>query len=298
MFYIYPNSIWVLDLDFNFVHLNSACEQLISYNIEEFTSLSLSKIVHPKFLEMTMKLFNQSFYKKVESFESTLINRFGHSIGVNFTNIPIIVENEVIGIYSIINEITEFMQAERKETEVEQAYSENKFRSVFESSNDAIILTDYEMRIIAWNKAAELIFGYEEREVLGEPLEFMIPERFREGHRQGVERYRSTEEAKVIGKTVELFGLHREGHEFPLELTLNTWKDGTDMFFSAIIRDVTERQKAQELFLNSEKLSIAGQLAAGIAHEIRNPLTAIKGFIQLLQSQSKKINTLILSCLK
>lgn len=228
-----PNSIWVLDLDFNFVHLNSACEQLISYNIEEFTSLSLSKIVHPKFLEMTMKLFNQSFYKKVESFESTLINRFGHSIGVNFTNIPIIVENEVIGIYSIINEITEFMQAERKETEVEQAYSENKFRSVFESSNDAIILTDYEMRIIAWNKAAELIFGYEEREVLGEPLEFMIPERFREGHRQGVERYRSTEEAKVIGKTVELFGLHREGHEFPLELTLNTWKDGTDMFFSA-----------------------------------------------------------------
>ncbi|HZG57317.1 PAS domain S-box protein [Paenibacillus sp.] len=156
-------------------------------------------------------------------------------------------------------------------------------QSIFESASDAMILANQNTKIVAWNKGAEALFGYTEQEAVGQDMEILVPERLKETHRQAVERLRATGQTMAIGRMVELNGLRKDGTEFPAEISLNCWQTDGQYYWSAIIRDTTERKRTQELLLNSEKLSIAGQLAAGIAHEIRNPLTAIKGFHQLMQ---------------
>ena len=94
-----------------------------------------------------------------------------------------------------------------------------------------------------FRKAAELLFGYAE-EILDKPLTVLMPERFREAHAQGLKRFMSTGQSRVIGHVLELVGLRKDGQEFPIELSLATWKIGADPSFTAIIRDVTERKRA------------------------------------------------------
>jgi diguanylate cyclase len=131
-----------------------------------------------------------------------------------------------------------------KSTQLE--FIDNIYQSLIMTANDAIILSDSKGIIFAWNKAAETIFGYKEKEVIGQPLTFIIPNRYREAHQIGMNRYLSTNVPKVIGKTVELQGLKKSGEEFPIELSLSTLKKGEQVFFSGIIRDISERKESEK----------------------------------------------------
>jgi PAS domain S-box-containing protein len=124
--------------------------------------------------------------------------------------------------------------------------SEEHHRSVTDSATDAIITADAAGRICDWNPGAERIFGYLENEVRGQPLEMIMPPRYRDRHHGGMQRVLAGGEAHIIGKTVELEGLHRDGREFPLELSLSEWETSTGKFYTAIIRDITERKRAEE----------------------------------------------------
>ncbi|MCK4359104.1 MAG: PAS domain S-box protein [Candidatus Cloacimonetes bacterium] len=124
--------------------------------------------------------------------------------------------------------------------------SEERFRSVVETANDAIISIDSQRKIISWNKAAENIFGYSPDDAVGKPLTFIIPERFQKAFQKGVNRVVSTGKTKIIGKTVEFEGLRKDGSEFPIDLSVALWKTGENIFFTGIIRDITERKKSEE----------------------------------------------------
>jgi len=135
---------------------------------------------------------------------------------------------------------------ERKRSEEALRESEMRFRSVLQSALDAVIVADSRGHIMSWNKGAQRIFGYEEEEIVGLPLTTLMPERYREAHEQGLARLRATGETRVIGKLLELHGLRKDCSEFPLELSLALWKRGDETFFSGIIRDITERKRAEE----------------------------------------------------
>ncbi len=126
--------------------------------------------------------------------------------------------------------------------------SESRFRSVAESANDAIIAADSTGNILSWNRGAEVMFGYSEDEVRGQSLSFIMPERFRPMHDAGIKRVAEGGRAasKLIGSTVEVVGLRKDGREFPLELSLAMWETSEGRFFSGIIRDISERKKAEE----------------------------------------------------
>ncbi len=126
------------------------------------------------------------------------------------------------------------------------AQSEERFRAVAQSANDAIIAADSNGNITFWNQCACRMFGYHEDEALGRPLTIIIPERFREAHKAGLERMLRSGEAKLIGRTTELRGLHKSGEEIPVELSLAVWKVGNETCFSGILRDITERKHAEE----------------------------------------------------
>ncbi len=124
--------------------------------------------------------------------------------------------------------------------------SERKFRSVAQSANDAIISSNSTGNIVFWNIAAQKMFGYVEEEIIGQPLTILMPERYREVHKRSMERHSSSGESKVIGKTLELSGLRKDLSEFQMELSLATWNVGQDVFYTGIIRDISERKRVEE----------------------------------------------------
>jgi PAS domain S-box-containing protein len=126
--------------------------------------------------------------------------------------------------------------------------SEAEFRSVMESAIDAIISVDAEGRIRSWNSAASALFGFAESDILGELIEIIIPDRFRESHQIGIHRVSSGGPTHVIGSTVELAAIRSDGSEFPVELSLATWFLDDQRYYTGIIRDITERKQAEEKF--------------------------------------------------
>ena len=148
-----------------------------------------------------------------------------------------------------IQEVNNQLRAEldaRKRTEEALQQSEEGFRAVAETAADAIVFADKRGHITYCNPGAERIFGYAARDVIGSPLTLLMPQRFHDAHRQGLARFLTTGEARVIGRTVELVGRRKDGTEFPLELSLASWKAGGDTFFTGILRDITERKQTED----------------------------------------------------
>ncbi|WP_062377763.1 PAS domain S-box protein [Demequina pelophila] len=146
--------------------------------------------------------------------------------------------------------------------------SEAKFRSVMESAIDAIISADARGRIRSWNTAAAALFGYAEDQVIGQPLELIIPKDYRDLHRTGVDRVSGGGETHVIGTTVELSGLRADGMEFPVELSLATWFLDDDRYYTGIIRDISERKQAEEKFRSVTESAIDAIISADHSGEI------------------------------
>ena len=146
---------------------------------------------------------------------------------------------------SSVNEKLQQDIIERKRAEEMLRESEERFRSVMESSVDAVVAADSHGDIILWNKAAQLIFGYAPEEVLGKSLSMLIPERLRDAHHKGLTRNRLTGESHLIGKTHEWQGLRKDNREFPVELSLGRWETEGGIFYSGIIRDITERKRTE-----------------------------------------------------
>ncbi|VVB85636.1 Chemotaxis protein CheY [uncultured archaeon] len=121
--------------------------------------------------------------------------------------------------------------------------SEMKFRSVIQVARDAIISSDSNGKIISWNKGAETIFGYLENEVLGKHVTILMPEQYREIHLSAFEGFRSTGRSVNERKTHESLGLRKDGSEFPVEISLTTWKIDEGTFYTCVLRDITERKK-------------------------------------------------------
>jgi PAS domain S-box-containing protein len=130
---------------------------------------------------------------------------------------------------------------ERKRIEGELRTSEERFRSVVQTANDAIISGDNEGNIVFWNPTAEALFGYAPEEVIGKPLTFIMSQQFREMHES------------TMGKTIESTGLRKDGSEFPIELSLSIWKRDEQVFFTAVVRNITERKQTEEAIRESEE---------------------------------------------
>lgn len=138
-----------------------------------------------------------------------------------------------------------------KMSHVENALTakEEQFRQVVHTAPDGIVLADGDGRVVSWNTAAERLFGYTEGEILGQPLTTIMPTRYREDHQRGLERAKAAGGSIQAGRTVEVYGLRKDGSEFPIELSLSTWRSGEQMLSCGIIRDITLRKEAEAKLL-------------------------------------------------
>lgn len=138
---------------------------------------------------------------------------------------------------------------DRKKAESALIESEERFRSVTQSANEAIITTDRRTRIVHWNTGAMRIFGYKEQEILGKDLTTILPSASYAKHRMAVIESKRLNEPRIALKTVETYGRNKNKTEFPVEISVSSWSTSAGEFITEIIRDISDRKKSEELQL-------------------------------------------------
>jgi len=154
--------------------------------------------------------------------------------------------------------------------------------AIVESAVDGIILIDAHGRIEMFNPSAERLFGYTAADVMGQNVSMLMPSPFREEHDAYIDRYLTSGVKKIIGIGRSVYGRRKDGTNFPIHLSVGEMTVGGERKFSGIIHDLTSRVQLEEQVREQAALVSLGQMAAVLAHEVKNPLAAIRGVIQVL----------------
>lgn len=185
---------------------------------------------------------------------------------------------------------------ERKQAEEALKKSETRYRAVSQSASDAIVSSNHEGKIVGWNRSAEFIFGYSEAEALNQPLTLLMPARFHAQHLAGMARIQRGGEKHIIGKTIEVQGQCKDGREFPLEMSLSEWQVEESQFYSAFLRDITERKLADEALRQSQIQIIQQQrdLAAAeereqMARDLHDTLGQVIGYVNVQTQAAQEL---------
>jgi two-component system, LuxR family, sensor kinase FixL len=155
-------------------------------------------------------------------------------------------------------------------------------RGAIENTNEGFVTIDQNHRVIIFNKAAEKIFGYPREEVIGKDLSVVLDPDCSEGHKKAVSNFLETRQARLIGHQTEFMATRKNGERFPLSISFSLSEIEDQVFFTGLIRDLTETKALEVQIANSQRLAALGQLVAEITHEIKNPLIMIGGFARQL----------------
>ena len=177
--------------------------------------------------------------------------------------------------------------------------SESRFSNIINLAADAIVTVSEDQRILSFNRGAERVFGYSAEEVVGKPLDILIPQRFVNAHGQHMRGFvQEPHQARAMGNNRRIAGLRKDGTEFPAEANVSKLTEGGRMVFTAFVRDVTERERAEEeirrlnaglegrVAQRTAELEVANKeleaFSYSVSHDLRAPLRSIDGFSQAL----------------
>src|SRR6185437_1602799 len=164
---------------------------------------------------------------------------------------------------------------------------EAHLQSILATVPDAMIVIDTGGTISSFSLAAERMFGHAAAEVIGKNVKMLMPSPYREAHDGYLDRYMRTGERRIIGIGRIVVGRRKNGETFPMELAVGEFASPNGKFFTGFVRDLTERQQAerriedlQTELLHASRLSVMGQMASTMAHELNQPLTAVTNYLE------------------
>jgi PAS domain S-box-containing protein len=219
-------------------------ETMLGYSVDEWLSVPnfWLQIVHEEDKERAGREASANFLRGEGSSQFRWIAKDGRVVWAEAHSVAIYDDNgRAIGMRGVTMDITE-----RKRSEAALSESEERYRAVAESATDAILVIDDESTVLLVNPAVERIFGHKPEELVGQSLTNLMPEYMRRIHRAGIKHYVETGRKPISWMGVELPGLHKDGHEIPLEVSFSEFTKDGKLVFTGIARDITERVRADE----------------------------------------------------
>ena len=241
--------IYRTDVMGRFTFVNPVGMRLLKYSEHELLGRRFVELIRPDHQEAAERFYGRQFTRRRAStyYEFPAVAKDGSGVWIG-QNVQVLQEDgKVVGFQAMARDITE-----RKRAEDARLESEERLRSIVQSTNDAIILMDTQGNVTFWNRGAEMSFGYTAEEMVGRPVAQIVPERFREAHQRGVQRVAAAGRLTVQANMFELVGLRKDGTEFPLEFSLGAWTGKSGLFITGIVRDISERKLAETALRESE----------------------------------------------
>ncbi|MBP2046076.1 PAS domain S-box-containing protein [Methanobacterium aggregans] len=240
--------VFILGLDGNIIDFNYEVEKIGGLNRHEIVGKHFSEFKeilggdiskHKRFLEDLIR------GESVTPFDSDFVSTTGKKHIMKLIPVPIEKNGNLRSIMVIMRDLTDYVESMNALSE-----SEEKFRSLVESASDAIILINKEGNITLWNESASNMFGFSENEIIGSPIERIIPEDYSKFH-EGSLSYPIN--CEVEGKTFEGLGIKKNGETFSIDVSHTSWLMKGEPVFCTIIRDVSRRKKAENELIGSQK---------------------------------------------
>jgi PAS domain S-box-containing protein len=267
-----PDAMLIINTVGRIVLANSQAARTFGYEAAQLIGQPVEKLLPDRFREQHVRHRSQFSRQPRTRTMGVGLELFGRRadggefpVEISLSQLP---TDEGLMVMSAVRDITDRKKAEQK------------FRSLLEAAPDAMVIVGRDGRIALVNTQMERLFGYAREQLLGQPVEILVPERYRQahpGHRAG---FFSQPHARAMGAGLQLHGQRQDGSEFPVEISLSPLDTEEGMVVSAAIRDATERWRFEKTLQDANRMK--SEFLANMSHELRTPLNGIIGFSEFL----------------
>jgi two-component system sensor kinase FixL len=276
------DAIIAKDLHGTVLSWNRGAERMYGYSAAEIIGRPISVLIPPdqpdELVDIMARLTRG---ERVEHYETVRVTKDGRRLDVSLSISPVKdAAGQVVGASTIARDITARKQDIRRLRE-----SEARLRSIVDAAVDGIIVIDAHGIVEAFNPGAERLFGYEAAEMLGQSVNVLMPSPYHEEHDGYIDRYVRTGEARIIGIGREVSARRKDGTTFPVHLSVGEMSLHGERKFTGILHDLSSRVQMESQLREQAALARLGEMAAVIAHEVKNPLAAVRGAIQVIGSR-------------
>src|SRR6266853_563251 len=239
-----PDAILAISPDGKIMHWNRAAETIFGYSRDEAAGREVNELIVPaERLEEERRIRNDALDQGLAVYESVRRRKDGSLVHVSIST---------KAVRDSSGDLQYFLSTKKDVTHLkvlrDARLIEARFGNLIESTPDAIVMINDTGRIVLFNSQAERVFGYSRSELLGKPIEILLPERYRGGHVGHRSNYFSQPRARSMGAGLELYGLRKNGEEFPVEISLSPLATDEGTLAMSAIRDITDRKKAEQKF--------------------------------------------------